>query len=425
MRSGESLVAMTPDQLRTILLENEPDFSAQVCPHADLGHLSLKAISLLRQLWHKKTGNGNLLIMDNERLLRDAELLTDSGLTLAGLILLGEHSALGRYLPQAELIFEYRTNETDTHYAQRKEFREGFLLFMDDLWNLVDARNEVQHYQDGLFVWDIRTFNEIVVREAILNAVCHRDYRLGGSVFIRQCHRYLQITSPGSFPDGITPENILHRQSPRNRRVAETLAKIGLAERSGQGADRMFKESIREGKGIPDYSDSDAYTVSLRLNGQVNDPAFLRFLEKIGAATRERFAAEDFLVLDLVHREQRLPKPLAHRANRLCELGALERIGSGRGSRFIFSRRLYEHLGKRGVHTRKSGLDRNTNKELLFKHIRVNSELGSTFTEFWQVLPSLSRGQIQVLLKELRRENRIHCIGFKRGARWHASERIK
>src|SRR3546814_9552860 len=58
----------------------------------------------------------------------------------------------------------------------------------------------------------------------------------------------LEITSPGGFPDGVTAENIIYRQHPRNRRIAEALQFCGLVERSGQGADRMFRMCIQEGK---------------------------------------------------------------------------------------------------------------------------------------------------------------------------------
>ena len=97
-------------------------------------------------------------------------------------------------------MFEYRSSEASVQFQQRKEFREGFFLFDDELWKTINLRNEMQHYQEGLFVWDIQTFNEKVVREAILNAVSHRDYRLHGSVFIRQYPKKIEIVSPGGFP---------------------------------------------------------------------------------------------------------------------------------------------------------------------------------------------------------------------------------
>ena len=67
---------------------------------------------------------------------------------------------------------------------------------LDTLWDAVNLRNDLQHFQDGLFIWDVPTFNEIAVRETVLNAVSHRDYRLAGSVFVRQFPRRIEIVTP-------------------------------------------------------------------------------------------------------------------------------------------------------------------------------------------------------------------------------------
>ena len=140
---------------------------------------------------------------------------------------------------------------------QRVELRQGFFSFYDELWNLINLRNDIQHFQSGLFVLDIPTFSERVVREAVLNAVSHRDYQLSGSVFIRQDPRRLVLESPGGFPVGITEHNILDRQLPRNRRIADIFAKCGLVERSGQGMNLMFELSIQESKPTPDFAGTD------------------------------------------------------------------------------------------------------------------------------------------------------------------------
>ena len=106
---------------------------------------------------------------------------------------------------------------------------------------------------------------KVSVREAILNAVSHRDYRHPGSVFVRQYPRRLEIVSPGGFPTGITPDNIIDKQFPRNRRIAETFLRCGLVERAGQGANRMLVEAVRDSKPLPDYSRSDEHEVFLSL----------------------------------------------------------------------------------------------------------------------------------------------------------------
>jgi len=418
MRAGEGLVPMTPDRLKRIFDEAGPDFSAEICAHAALSDIDPTAIQRFRAMWQRKSGNEALDKVTDERLLADAELVVDGRLTYAALILLGTRQALGKYLAQAEVIFEYRSSEASIPSQQRKEYRQGFFLFDEDLWNTINLRNDIQHYQDGLFIWDISTFNEMVIREAILNAVSHRDYRLGGSIFVRQFPRKIEIISPGGFPPGITTENILWKQFPRNRRVAEIFAKCGFVERSGQGVNRMFEVCIKESKPRPDFRGTDEYQVSVTFQGEIQDSRFLQFLEQIGKEMLASFTTQDLLVLDLIKREEPVPKELRDRLALLRDREIIEVISRGKGTRYILSRRFYGFLGKRGVYTRKRGLDKETNKALLFKHIQDFQKDGSRLKELTQVLPQLTQNQIQKLLVELKKEGRIRCIGRTNGARW-------
>jgi ATP-dependent DNA helicase RecG len=419
MRGGESLVPMTQDQLKRIFDEAQPDFSAQVCDAATLDDLDSAAIGEFRQRWAAKAKRDELTAVSDSRLLRDAELLVDDGVTYAALVLFGSHRALGRHLGQSEVIFEYRTDEGSIPSQQRREFRLGFFLFMDELWSLIDARNDRYSYQEGLFRYDLPAFNEAAVREALLNAVSHRDYRLAGSVFVKQFPAKLKVTSPGGFPAGVTPENIVFKQSPRNRRIAEALARCGLVERSGQGADRMFGAAIREGKQPPDFLGTDAYQVAVTLHGKVSDESFLVFLERLTQERQASLHTDDLLVLDAIHRQLPVSPALKHRIVPLVELGALESVGRGRGVRYLLASRFYKSVGKPGVYTRRRGLDRDTNKALLLKHLQRNASAGSPLGELNQVLPTLSAKQLQHLMAEMRQEGLVHLRGATKAARWY------
>jgi ATP-dependent DNA helicase RecG len=78
-------------------------------------------------------------------------------------------------------------------------------------------------------------------------------------------------------------------------------------------------------------------------------------------------------------------------------------------------------LRSAGTYTRKRGLDRETNKELLLKHLRENDGTGASLAELRQVLPTLSESAVQRLLDELRSEGRVYLAGSRRWARWRAS----
>jgi ATP-dependent DNA helicase RecG len=416
MRAGSSLQPMSVDQIARILSETQVDFSADLVPGANRSVFDDEAVAEFRARWQRKSARSEIAHWSMAELLENAELTVDGDPTYAGLILLGTEKALARHLAQAEVVFEYRSSEASVAYQQRLELRRGFFLWFDELWKTINLRNDVQQFREGLFKYDIPTFDEDSVREAVLNAVSHRDYRDGGSIWIRQSPRMLEIESPGGFPDGITPDNVRERQKPRNRRIAEALARCGLVERSGQGMDLMFRQSVRQGKPLPDPYRSDAHRVLLRLPGEVGDPRFLRFLEQIGEEKLKRFSTDDFMAIDLIHRELPLPEHLKERAIVLIAAGAVERIGRGK---LILSRRLYAFLGETGVHTRKTGLDRETEKALLLKHLTAAGVEGAPMGELVQVLKDRSRGHVQRLINELRDEGRAHSTGTTRASRWY------
>ncbi|MFQ5444020.1 MAG: ATP-binding protein [Nitrospinales bacterium] len=421
MRGGEDLVPMTQDMLKRIFEETGHDFSSEICPNAAINDLVPEAIEKFRELWQRKSGNQKIKDLVHEELLRDTELILDVGLTYAALILFGSRKALGKFLPQAEVIFEYRARDISGPAQHRLEFREGWFLFEEELVNAINLRNDIQHFQDGLFVWDIRTFNETIIREAVLNAVCHRDYRLHGSIFVRQFPREMEIESPGGFIPGINPDNILWRQASRNRRIAETLQRCGFVERSGQGMNLMFEECIKESKDLPDFSKTGDYQVVLNLFGEVHDLQFLRFLEKIAQEKQIFFTTKDLLVLNKIHRGEKIPSDFQDWLCPLLERGVVEKAGRGK---YILSRDFYNFIGKKGIYTRKRGLDRETNKALLLKHIQENKKEGSPLRDLLQVLPSLTRYQVQRLLRELKEKGKIEVVGSTRAGLWYPSGHI-
>ncbi|MDR1560022.1 MAG: putative DNA binding domain-containing protein [Clostridiales bacterium] len=196
---GDSLIPMPEEIRRGIYAENGYDFSGDVCGGATLSDLDDKAISVFRKTWTTYSGNKRLETLSVEQLLRDCGAITDDGVTYAALILFGTKKSMRKLLPRSEVIFEYRSSEAAGPAAQRDEFTEGFFNYNERIWELINLRNDKQHYQNGLFVFPIDTFNERVVREALLNAISHRDYQLAGSVFVRQFRDKLVVESPGGF----------------------------------------------------------------------------------------------------------------------------------------------------------------------------------------------------------------------------------
>ncbi|MCF3650060.1 ATP-binding protein [Synoicihabitans lomoniglobus] len=418
-RAGDGLVGMPDTELRAIFSETGPDFTATPCP-ADISVLNPDLVATFRERWAVKSGNPRLRQLSDAALLQDAELLVDDRPCYAALLLMGTREALSQFLPQAEVVFEYRSSEASGPAQDREEFRTGFLGFQDALWKKINLRNDRQSYQDDFFRYDIPTFDEVAIREAILNAVAHRDYRFGGSIFIRQYARRLEIVSPGGLPLGITPDNIADQQNPRNRRLAEALQRIGFVERAGQGMNLMIENAIRQTKPLPSFAGSADHEVQLTLAGTVQNPAFIRYLERLGDDRLSTFSTYDYLTLDALQRD--VPQPLEERMSArlpsLLEIGAVERMGRGKGTRYLLSRELFAAMGKSGAYTRQRGLDHETNKALLMKHLWDHATTGAPKRDLVQVLPSVSASSLHRLLEELRDSGFAELRGERRWARW-------
>ena len=270
MRVGEELLPMSDGQYLKIIQEQEPDFSRNTCDGLTIDDLDSTAIQALKEAYARKQDNKQFLTLTDEQSLSDLSLIENSKVTYAALILVGKETAIRQYLPQSLINLEYRNSLNQIVFDNRKEFSGPYFLLIDELWNVIDQRNGKVPVQQGLFIFDIPFFNKEVIREAVNNAVAHRDYRKTSEIVIKQYPNQLYVTNPGGFPLGVTLENLLTVNStPRNRLLSEVLSKTGVVERSGQGIDKIYYQSLSEAKQEPDYSNSDDFQVELRLSGSL------------------------------------------------------------------------------------------------------------------------------------------------------------
>ena len=88
----------------------------------------------------------------------------------------------------------------------------------------------------------------------------------------------------------------------------------------------MFEECIREGKSVPDFANTDQYQVAVTLHGTLQDPHFVRYLERVGKQRLATFNTHDFLILDLINRDQKMPDYYRPRLPYLLDQGVVERV---------------------------------------------------------------------------------------------------
>lgn len=425
MRVGDSLEVMSDQEQRKIFLEGQDDFSARICRASSIESVDPDAIQKLRELYSEKhRDNDSIEQISDEQFLSDLALMVKGKLTYTGVILLSKKSFLDRNFGDAEICFEYRNRFSDGESRNdRINYREPFVLAYEKIWEKILSRQQTHSFIEGLLRREIPAFNKEVFREALFNAVCHRDYSQKGSIFIIQSPEGVEITNPGGFPLGVTQENIIKVVStPRNRLLAESFERIlpGV-ERSGWGVDKIFRITIEEGKGRPDYSGSGEHFVRLFVPSILQDAQFIQYLVKISNGRQEILSIDDLLLLEKIRVGDKSEITLKT-VGYLLGKGFIELHGKTRGARYVLAKRYYADTGKLGERTKRIGLSRDKCKELILEHIRKHGE--GRMAEFVQIFPELKRADITNMLLELKRNGRIVNSTTNRWAIWRLARNL-
>lgn len=347
MRVGDGLEKMSEKMYLSIIQEQEPDFSSKICKGLTFSELDPLAINILKDKYAEKQKNPGFRTHQDKQALSDLQLIVGDKLTYAALILVGSKQAISKYLPQASAIIEYRKSITQIPHDARIEYRESLFTAIDQIWNYVNQplSNPIEHFQQGPYILDVPRFNEEVVREAVLNAIAHRNYHLSSSIVLKIYPEKLTAINPGGFPLGVTKENILKvTHTPRNRLLAEIFEKTGLVERSSQGVDKMFLKMLSESKPAPDFSRTDDFQVELDLFGKVQDISFAIFVKEEQAHRDEnnKLGVFDLINLDMVRRGFTSDKLDREILEKLLHEHLIDFIGSPASTKLFFTGRYHD-----------------------------------------------------------------------------------
>lgn len=332
------------------------DYSAQVLPESSYADIDAQERNRLRKLIRVNRGESVLLELVDEDLDKALGVVraVDGKLrpTVAGLLLLGKKESIATLLPTSKVAFQVLTG---TDVRENIEVQLPLLSTFEELLYRFSAWNPEQEFQEGLFRVPVPEFSERAFREGIVNALCHRDYTRLGSVVVQVSNEGLLILSPGGFIDGITQDNLL-TADPRGRNplLSDMFKRIGLAERTGRGIDRIFEGSILYGRPLPDYSESTSDSVHLFIPRMKADFNFHRLILSCRENHPELLTMSTLMIMSLLRSERRLALPnlveLCHlsavRVQRQIEIllkeGFIEAVGTGKNQEYILSEAVYK-----------------------------------------------------------------------------------
>ena len=406
-------VPMYPYEISTRLSElSLLDFSAQPVPGARYTDIDPLERERLRKIILAYNGEKNLLELSDEELDKALQFVVTTAdqlvPTYTGLLLLGKAEKIREYMPTAESAFIMMRG---TDVTTNESFFLPLLAAIEKITDFISARNTSEEMEMGMFRISIPEFDPRAVREAVVNAFVHRDYTQLGRVLVKLDADGLSVSNPGGFIEGVTYQNILTVEPHgRNPVLADALKRIGLAERSGRGVDRIFEGSLLYGRDLPDYSESTSRTVKLFIPRGVPDKRLVALISEEQKRTGSPLPLNSLLVLNVLKNNHRMSlADMSHECTipesklkttleRLTESGLIDAMGSGRGRAYVLSAKAYTDPIQ---HVRQTDIDAVRYKELVMTLARRKEYITRRdVIELLHVSPSQAYRQLKKLVDE-------------------------
>ncbi|MCL6580965.1 MAG: putative DNA binding domain-containing protein [Firmicutes bacterium] len=406
------------------------DYTTLVVPGARWNDLDPLEIERLRRCIRERRGRSDEALLE----LPDVELAKALGAVEAdgevtavrvlGLLMFGREEALRRWLPTHEVAFQVLRG---TDVEVNDFFRFPLLRAMEELEARFRAWNRERELMVGMLRVGIPDYPERALREAVANALVHRDYSVMGAVHVQWSTDHVEISSPGGFPEGVRLDNLLVTPSrPRNPLLADAFKRAGIVERTGRGIDTIFFEQLRNGRPRPSYERTSEANVVLVLPGGEPNLDFVRLLAEEGRAGRS-LGVMELLVLNEVWQERSVPTSAVARLiqrpepearailGRLVEYGLLEPRGERKARTWHLSASVYRRLGLKSAYVRQRGFEPLQQEQMVMTYVAKHG--GITRREAAE-LCRLSPDQAGRLLGRLQGKGVLVRVGSKRGARY-------
>ncbi|MBE9507119.1 MAG: putative DNA binding domain-containing protein [Chloroflexi bacterium] len=344
VRTGAENHPLGGDQIRQLAAtKSTGDFEAEPAPGAQREDLDDEVIAEFVSKWEERQHREWTRPVDE--LLLEAGALDESGRpTVAGVLLFAHNPQA--FLPQSRLTFVKfvgtlpRGEAGQPGYSRREEIGGPLARIIQRTWEVLGEEMRIGAVVTGLEREEHTEYPVTAVREALVNAIAHRDYRLGGRrIEVRMFADRMEITSPGGLPGYITVDNIVEEHFSRNPRLVSGLYQWGYIEELGLGVDLMIEEMVRAGHPPPRFKDAPyAFTVTLyNVRERAPQPAWTRtmnerqaraltYVQEHGRITNREYrtlcpdVSAETLRLDLVD---------------LVERGILLKIGAKKGTYYI------------------------------------------------------------------------------------------
>jgi ATP-dependent DNA helicase RecG len=364
---------------------------------------------------------------DDEQLLDHYQLAQGQYLTHLGILCIGEqrHRAQLVSAPVIQFI-KYDEHGQKVNKLVWDDHTLNPMELVEAVWQEVPDFRERYELPDGLYRQNVPAFDEIVVRELLVNALAHRPYTQRGDIFLNLHPDRLEVVNPGLLPLGVTPQNILHTTVRRNEHLARLFHDLKLMEREGSGFDKMFEVLLSQGRPAPEPTElHDRVQVTVRR--RIIKPEVIDFLAKADQTyqltQRERIALgllaqQDAMTARELVTALELPSvdSLQPWLKRPLEWQLVRSIGRTQATRYFIDPELLRSLDF-AVSTTLKRIEPHRLLALIVEDVGryPRTRIGEIHQRIGAEVP---RSRIRRSLEQLVREGRLHQEGVRSGTRY-------
>ena len=399
------------------------DYSAQPLAGAALDDLdSNQRVRLRRIIQNRQGGEKFLLSLPDDELDIALRMVTKVGdnyvPTVTGMLLLGKEERIAELMPTAKSSFQVLEG---TSVRMNEDSCKPLIELFENYETYLKAWNPERETEYGLFRIPIPEFDWSAFREGLVNAFCHRDYTMLGNVRVLIDDEGMIISNPGGFIDGVNLKNLLTVEPHgRNPALADAMKRIGLAEKTGRGIDRIFEGSIIFGRPWPDYSESTSRTVKLFIQRAKADLAFAKLIADEQERQGKPLSIYTLMILSVLKYERRSTvyriveltnlseNKVRSAIESMLELGLIEAAGKGKERTYILGKKIYRENKKTIQYVRQTDIDSIRYQELVMKLAETQDGIitKQDVIELLKVSPS----QAYAVIKELQKMGKLELL---------------
>lgn len=367
---------------------------------------------------------------DDDELLYHYLLAADGHLTNVGVLCVGRQSERGR-LGTAPIIQAIKYNEHGDK-IQKWVWDDHTLTPMElvsMIWHTISDFRESYEFSHGFIRDPIPAYDEIVIRELMVNALVHRPYTQAGDIYVNLYPDRIIVVNPGRLPIGVTPQNILHTSVRRNDVLARVFHDMHLMEREGSGYDKMYEVLLSQGRAVPE-TEEGTDRVIVTIKRRVFKPEVINLMQKVERvyqlSQREKICLglltqhDNLKALQLAeHLELSDANKLKPWLGRLLEFGLVQSTGRTRATRYFVAPNVFREFDIT-PETRLDRIEPHRLQALLIEDLErfPDSAMGEIRKRIGEEIPYK---QVKRSMDALIKEDRIVSKGANKGRRYSLS----